>query len=240
MHQVQPIRQERFSDPSRPLNLVNRIREAQQLYRRGQQAPNERVYFTLAAIRQCAKHLQEQFGVTLEGLEILNVGPGPQLAHMRALSVKNRVTGIDRDIVPQGFHLSDYLELFRQGPVLQATKLVTQKLLVRDTLFEKTLARSFGVQRFPRLPVLRMDPARMTFPGASFDLVCSWSAFEHLDTPRTALAEVARVLRPGGIAYLVLQRRAAWEPLFQEAMPGTCFLHAQHGPHMAALWRKQS
>jgi ubiquinone/menaquinone biosynthesis C-methylase UbiE len=204
MDQAQPARQERYSYSSRPLELVNRIREVQQIYRMWKQDPSERVFSTLAAVRQCEQHLQEHFGIKLEGLEILDVGPGQQLKHMRALSVMNPVTGIDMDIVPQGFHLRDYVELLRHSPVLRTAKTVTRKLLGWDTLFEKSLAQSLGVQRFPRLPVLRMDATRMTFPEASFDLVCSWSAFEHIESPRTALAEVARVLRPGGIAYLVI------------------------------------
>jgi hypothetical protein len=225
----------------RPRELVNRVREVQQLYRTWQQNPGEQVYRTLVAIRQCDKHLQEHFGLRLEGLEILEVAPGPRLQHLRALSVKNPVTGIDRNVVPQGFHLRDYLELFLQAPPAQAAKTVTRQLLGRDSHCEKALANLFSVQRFPRLPVFRMDPARMTFSDASFDLVCSWTAFEHLDSPWRALSEVARVLRPGGVAYLVTHLHEAWRQLFQETMPGVCFLHEEEtrltGASIA-LWRK--
>jgi hypothetical protein len=236
-------RQQRYSYASRPRELVNRLREAHQLYRTRKQGTGDRVYFTLSALRQCAMHLQEHFGLKLEGLEILEVGPGQQLEHMRALSVKNQVTGIDTDIVLQGFHLRDYVELLRQGPVLRAAKTVTRKLFGWDTLFEKSLAQSLGVQCFPRLPLFRMDPTRMTFPDASFDLVCSWSAFEHIERPRTALAELARVLRPGGIAYLVIHlnevRLDAWRQVFQEMMPGVRLIQDElRTARLIGVWRK--
>lgn len=204
MAQAQPAQQQRYSDSSSPLDLVGRVREAHHLYRMWQQGADERVHAMLAAVRQCEERLQEYFGIKLEGLELLDIGPGQQLKYMRALSVTNQVTGIDTDIVPQGFHLRDYVELFRHSPMLRTAKTVTRKLLGWDTRFEKTLAQCVGVRSFPRLPLFRMDATRMTFPKESFDLVCSWSAFEHIDRPRTALEEVARVLRPGGIAYLLI------------------------------------
>ncbi|WP_434381383.1 class I SAM-dependent methyltransferase [Melittangium boletus] len=204
MEQVNPSRQGRYSYSSMPLGLTGRVREAHQLYRMWQEGLDDRVSVTLDAIRQCEARLSAFFGVALEGLDVLDIGPGQQLRHMKVLSVKNRVVGIDMDIVPQGFHLRDYVEMLRHNTVLRTMKTVTRKVLGWDERFERSLARGLSVPSFPRLPVFRMDATRMTFPDASFDLVCSWSAFEHIERPAEALAEVARVLKPGGMAYLAV------------------------------------
>lgn len=48
------------------------------------------------------------------------------------------------------------------------------------------------------------DVGRLPFPDGYFDLTISMAAFEHfLDVPRV-VAEVARVLRPGGVAWICL------------------------------------
>lgn len=51
----------------------------------------------------------------------------------------------------------------------------------------------------------------LPFADASFDLVTAYSVFHHLADHRPALAEAARVLRPGGVLYVDLEpSRAFW------------------------------
>jgi SAM-dependent methyltransferase len=50
----------------------------------------------------------------------------------------------------------------------------------------------------------QMDAARMSFPDASFDTVCIANSLHHLSGLDAALAEMKRVLRPGGL-FLVLE-----------------------------------
>jgi SAM-dependent methyltransferase len=45
---------------------------------------------------------------------------------------------------------------------------------------------------------LRADAARLPFADGAFDLVCALDVLEHLDDDAAALAELRRVLRPGG------------------------------------------
>jgi SAM-dependent methyltransferase len=56
----------------------------------------------------------------------------------------------------------------------------------------------------PRPPVrfVRADATRLAFPDACFDVLVSRSAMEHIAPVDRALAEMARVVRPGGVIHL--------------------------------------
>jgi ubiquinone/menaquinone biosynthesis C-methylase UbiE len=62
------------------------------------------------------------------------------------------------------------------------------------------------------------EPTVLPADDDAFDVVVSWSAFEHVDDPPALMREIARVLRPGGVFMLQL-----WP-----------FYHSEHGSH---LWR---
>ncbi|MDJ0786247.1 MAG: class I SAM-dependent methyltransferase [Myxococcota bacterium] len=49
---------------------------------------------------------------------------------------------------------------------------------------------------------LQTDVETLPFPDASFDAAISRLAVHHLESPERALAEMARVLRPGGVALI--------------------------------------
>jgi ubiquinone/menaquinone biosynthesis C-methylase UbiE len=57
--------------------------------------------------------------------------------------------------------------------------------------------------------VERMDAERMAFPDANFDHVFTWGVLHHSAHPETAFGEVARVLRPGGTALVMVYNRAS-------------------------------
>jgi SAM-dependent methyltransferase len=65
-----------------------------------------------------------------------------------------------------------------------------------------------AVRRQPPLPVARMSGDRLGFADRTFDLVLSFDVFEHIADSDAHLAEVRRVLRPGG-AY-ALQTPNKW------------------------------
>ena len=67
------------------------------------------------------------------------------------------------------------------------------------------LARAGGVQ------VRVKDATHMDFPDASFDVVYSFNAFEHLPDPAKTLHLIGRVLSPGGLHY-VITGGLGWSP----------------------------
>jgi ubiquinone/menaquinone biosynthesis C-methylase UbiE len=61
-----------------------------------------------------------------------------------------------------------------------------------------------------RLPVFNAAGERLPFPDGAFDVATAWDVLEHVQDPRGVLAELARVLRPGGHALITAINRRAW------------------------------
>ncbi len=257
-----------WSYSSTRVGLTTRAVEAFYLVRTLGGRQDARVAFTLDTWRAACRRIRESTGVEIAGRRILDVGPGQQLRHMRCFSLANQVVGIDLDPVPCRLGLRQAVQLVRAAPAMRAIKTVLRKALGFDARFERALGRALGVRRFGDLTVLRMNAERMAFADASFDVVYSCSCFEHLPRPAEALHEAARVLVPGGVAYISIHhytshsgahdaaicgrpmpeppywphlrpkarailrptayvnevRFQEWTRLFEEAMPGTCFV----------------
>lgn len=60
------------------------------------------------------------------------------------------------------------------------------------------------------LPIYNVAGENLPFQPASFDMVVSWDVIEHVRSPERMLAEIARVLCPGGHALLTVINRRAW------------------------------
>lgn len=56
--------------------------------------------------------------------------------------------------------------------------------------------------RLPDLPLLQFDLRRCPLPDACVDGVTALNVLEHIDDDRAALANIARILKPGGIAHI--------------------------------------
>jgi SAM-dependent methyltransferase len=83
----------------------------------------------------------------------------------------------------------------------------------------RTLAAAGVGQQVPDSEALSFMPSEAGFIPAqdgTFDVVFSWSAFEHVDQPVQMLREVQRILKPEGIFFLQL-----WP-----------FFASQHGGHL--------
>jgi SAM-dependent methyltransferase len=57
-------------------------------------------------------------------------------------------------------------------------------------------------KRMPDLPFLQFDLRRCPLPAACVDIVTALNVLEHIDRDEEALAQVFRILRPGGLAHI--------------------------------------
>jgi SAM-dependent methyltransferase len=55
-----------------------------------------------------------------------------------------------------------------------------------------------------RLTFLQSEPDRLPAPNDMFDIVYTWSVFEHVSDPTRMLQEVHRILKPDGVFFLQL------------------------------------
>jgi len=115
---------------------------------------------------------------SLEGKSVLDVGCGDAVNSLQfALQPVNAAVGIDLSL-----------------PLVAGNQKGEQT---------RRLAMEITGEPFPRrLHLLQMDATRMGFRDATFDLVISRSAMEHIKPIESVLDEIKRVTRPGGLIYL--------------------------------------
>lgn len=187
---------------SQKTDLSGLLREAYFLYRTRSIRVPVHIDSVLRNLRLLESRVAERFGVSLRNLDILDIGSGQFLLQMFYFAQHNRVVGIDWDIIPRGVNPIPYIAMFRMNGPRRAVKTIGRKLLGVDRRYRKALMKELNVAHLPRLAVQRMDACNMTFPDKAFDLVHSSAVFHHLTDPEQAVSEAARVLRPGGIAYI--------------------------------------
>lgn len=183
------------------------VRDGVRLLRgtRGAQAQiGEHVARTITAVREGEKFVADRFGMTLENRDALEIGVGQLPRQMACFALRNRVTGIDLDVAPQGLDIPAYWTMLRRNGPLRVTKTIVRKAMGFDRSFRREMARQLGVAKLPPTRALPMDASRMDFPDGSFDFIYSFDVFEHLPEPGPILRDCARVLRPGGVFYTSL------------------------------------
>jgi SAM-dependent methyltransferase len=158
----------------------------------------------LEALRLAEHRVLAHTGLRLENLHILEIGSRQDLRHLRRLALRNDVVGIDADVLDENFHLGDYLRSLGRSPAMRAVKALRTKMLgtTSRAAAAAAVARELGVTPFTPPRLVRMSASHLSFPDSTFGFVCSFSTFEHIEDPGSALHEVVRVLRPGGVAYI--------------------------------------
>lgn len=181
------------------------LREARSLYAGyARRSEIDHIDTVFNLLRELEQRCLQRHSIVLEGLDILDVGTGQHLIQLEYFAARNRVVGIDLDVIAHGFHPLQYISMLRCNGPGRTLKTITRKALGIDIRHARALRTRLGASR-PKLRVLQMDACSLTFDSASFDFVFCSSVFHHLLDPARALEEIGRVLRPGGVACIGLQ-----------------------------------
>jgi SAM-dependent methyltransferase len=145
-------------------------------------------------------------GINPFGARVLDIGCGSN-APMSVLlhSAGAKVTGIDAYIGHRwglGLNPSRYTKYAGEVGVARTLRKIAGEL-VYDRHYYSTLGRKAGLTLTERnLDLRQMDIGSPSIPDASVDVVHSNATWEHLADVASANRQVARMLRPGGLAYI--------------------------------------
>ena len=162
----------------------------------------------LGRLRRDMARIEGALGRPLEGLDVLELGPGQQCVRSGVLGLRNRVTAVDLDEIPMGFDPGGYLRVARKNGGGRLLKTLVRKGLGLDRAVRNAWARALGAPALPLPRLLHGDvcaedgAAALPLRPYSFDVIVSWSVFEHLPDPDRAVERLVRLLRPGGVLYL--------------------------------------
>lgn len=196
---------ERYSYSSTAIGIWPRLRELYYLCKKVFRSDQSFPRWTVASYKTMRSQYEQITSSSLIGKDILDIGPGQNKRFMHCFGVDNTVTGIDMDVLPDSLGLADLVAMYRQNSMVRLIKTVGRKLLRSDQRFVKDLYRELEASpKSAAIPVQSGNAERMSFREDSFDMVYSFSVFEHLKEPRAAIREVVRVLRPGGVAQISL------------------------------------
>jgi SAM-dependent methyltransferase len=184
---------------AQPGGVLGFAREALHLYR-SYSGTAPLVAEVLDRLQEQERMLAAARGSEVRGLRMLDVGAGQRLIGMAYHSRGNEVVGIDLDVVVQGLDAAGYARMLRTNGPKRVVKTLGRKAVGIDFRFRREIIRQLGLATLPRFDVRQMDATRLEFPDESFDVVYSLEVFSFVPDADRALAETARVLRPGGVA----------------------------------------
>jgi SAM-dependent methyltransferase len=186
------------------LGALGRLNETWSLHLGHTKHAKENVSALLHQASDANTKISQLLGTPVVGCDMLEIGPGQQLVQLAYFARNNEVVGIDLDLIVQSLTFKSCMKMAATNGWLRTCKTVGRKLARIDARMRAELLSQLDLSEIPELRVQQMDAARMEFPKNRFDVVFSRAVFEHLPDPRAVLSEVKRVLKPGGVMFIVL------------------------------------
>jgi SAM-dependent methyltransferase len=186
------------------LGTWSRAREALTLYRFLSTNMEKQVGDFLTDMRGYQSCIEKHFGAPLRDKTIYEIGCGQLLKNARFFGARNQVVAVDLDEIASSWSLSASWNMLRKNGPMRLLKTTARKIVGIDRSYIAELTRQMPATANARIKVLQRDAANSGLESEAFDCAVSFSVFEHLPEPRRVLKEIARLLRPGGVAFHVI------------------------------------
>lgn len=147
--------------------------------------------------------LERSWGGQATGKTILEIGCGQWRANVALFSaLGHHVIGVDPELPPRTKR--EYAEVARQHGLQRVVKSWLTEACLRPP-YLRQLERLLGQPlRGPVPRLLRTGGESLPLPDNSVDAVISNNVFEHIANVPAVTREIRRVLRPGGIAHIIV------------------------------------
>jgi hypothetical protein len=99
---------------------------------RSKRAADQRVAYLRKQLRRDEERISRKLGSPLQGLDILEVGPGQSMGRARYLGLNNNITTIDLDYFPNGRNPLSSLRIIKINSVGRFAKTLGRKMLLVD------------------------------------------------------------------------------------------------------------
>lgn len=147
--------------------------------------------------------IERELGRSLKGLDILEIGSGQRFTHTLLFAgFGARAVGIDMDYAAKRASLKTFMAIWRRNGIERAIKSMVRNVLFDDGYYRRLAGLADRSLPFDDVDLRIMDACALELPDRSVDCVFSTNVFEHIHDIESAADEVARVLRPGGIAII--------------------------------------
>lgn len=164
--------------------------------------------------------------------------PVPSSVSLTTHKINNRIPGNGRSMHPTSLaHMkrlaATHLSLASPGTVIDVGSLDINGSY--REIFASRGWRYFGCDAAPgkNVDVLLSDPYALPFEDGSIDLVVSGQALEHIEYIWQTMAEIARILRPGGMVFLIAPSRGP-----EHRFPVDCWRFYPDGFRALARWAR--
>ncbi len=154
-------------------------------------------------VLESEKRMESIYGGPIEDKDILEIGPGQGMTRAYYFGQKNRITTLDTDVIARGIDVPAYWQMLHTNGIGRVLKSFGRELIIgrKD---RSTWADIIGAKKLTAPENLYGDICQEVPKENAFDVVMSWSVFEHVPDPDAALDNILRALRPGGIFYISL------------------------------------